>query len=227
MTFPYAGMAQHDSSIDIIGSVDYGYRYLKTSNSDQQYQDIINTVNEIEIGSVNWRAGFNYNHQLARSFYIKSGLRFAQTGYKTKRRNLVWPDGMTVNESQLFFDYLFIEIPIVGRWEFNQKKLSPFVELGVAPSIFLTYKTTSVLNDTKTTTFHDEYNGASFNPIHIVGIFSFGVQYAINDRYKIFAQPSFRFHLSPTTSSTIIKEQLYNYGLEFGVRRVFGQAASE
>ena len=158
---------------------------------------------------------------------MKSGVRLASVGYKDKKLNDVrWPseigpegyvnDPTLPNEMQVFTDYWFIEIPLAVRYEFSSPKLSPFIELGISPSYYLTTRTKT---ETELYTNVDSNRGfnSDFSNVHMVGVASVGVNYNINSKFQFFGQATFRRHFTRLVEAPV-SEHLYNYGTEFGVR---------
>ena len=118
----------------------------------------------------------------------------------------------------MFFNYKFLEIPLVARWEFNGNKLKPFIEFGISPTFYLN---TKVIQETdidrkKIDTANNAEGIALF---HLVGLVSCGVNYVLTENIQLFGQPIFRSHLSPLVHNVRVKEYLYNTGLEIGIRK--------
>jgi hypothetical protein len=210
--------------------IEYSFRNLSTSSSDNSIIEIFESREEQETGKLNWRAGFNYNKKLAKKLYLKSGLRLASVGYKDeKRTGLTWPsehDGMggwtpdpnLYHESQLVHDYWFIELPIAGRFEFSDKKFSPFIEIGVSPSMYLTTRVSSI-TDIGTDNSFEKNELSTFNKMHLVGNFSIGFNYLLTEQLQFFGQPIIRYHLTKLYDDALIESHLFNYGMEVGIRR--------
>lgn len=229
MSIPFVGLAQMKHSVDLIGGVDYSYRHLSTSSEDATVIGIFDNRNNKESGKSNWRIGANYNLGLTEKIFLRTGLRLSSVGYKgEKRTDLRWPDETNVfgewvpdpnlpREVQIIYDYWFIDIPIVGRFEISEQSLSPFVELGMSPSIYVTRRTQSI-TDLGTDTNFQKGNVHNFNRLHLVGFASAGLNYSITDTYQLFGQAAFRYHLTKMVDAPI-SEYLFNYGIEFGIRR--------
>lgn len=227
LLFPVICSAQVKSTIDFIFGVEHSNRVLKT-DSDEYFMNIIMDSRKGESGKINFRVGFNYNQPLANKVYLKSGIRLASVGYKgEKKTGLIFPseidptsgvqnDPNLPNEIQFFYDYWFIEIPIIGRYEFNNKKFSPFIEAGISPNIYITSKTKSITDINSSTNFSDQTN-SSFNRLNFSANISFGVNYHLSPKWIMFGQPIFRYHFTKLVDAPI-KEYLYNFGIEFGAR---------
>ncbi|HRD80612.1 MAG TPA: hypothetical protein PLL53_07630 [Saprospiraceae bacterium] len=226
---PISVFGQINQSIDFVGGIEYSFRHLTTSSQDIFVRRVLDDREAQEIGKLNWRVGFNYNRKISNNIFFKTGLRFASIGYKGEKiTGISWGsehDGMggwildpsLPHEFQLVYDYWFTEIPMAGRFEINRKKLSPFFELGVAPSMYLTSRKKTVTDIGKES---EVPNGdiQNFNRFHIVGFISFGLNYSLNDQFQLFGQPVFRYHFTPLADAPI-SEYLLNYGIEIGIRR--------
>ena len=229
LIIPILGFGQINQTIDFISGIEYSYRNLTTSSEEGIAVGMMENRDDKETGKINWRLGFNYNLRLSNKIFLKTGLRLASVGYKgEKKTGLRWgsehdgmggwiPDPNLPHEIQLVHDYWFTEIPIAGRIEINKKKLSPFFELGVSPSIYMTTRTKTI-TDIGTDSEFQNGDVHNFNKLHVVGFLSFGMNYSLNDKFQIFGQPVFRYHLTKLADAPI-GEYLFNYGLEIGIRK--------
>lgn len=227
---PFLVFSQINLSVDLVTGIEYSYRSLRTSRVDPIVISILDGRN-VETGKSNWRFGLNYNKRISAKFFLKTGLRLASIGYKGEKKiGLRWgseitsmgwiPDPSLAHEIQLIHDYLFIELPIVGRYEFKGKKLSPFIELGVAPSYYLTTRTKKITDIGNESTFQKS-PAPHFNSLQVVGLFSMGINYNLNENIQLFGQPIIRYHFSKLIEAPI-EEHLYNFGIELGLRKKLG-----
>ena len=121
------------------------------------------------------------------------------------------------HEIQLTHNYWFLEIPLALRFEFTNKKFSPFIESGISPSVYLTTRTTSV-TDIGTDVTYQKNGTSDFTSMHLVGMVSIGTNFTVNEKFQLFGQATYRYHLTKLADAPI-EEHLYNYGIEIGVRR--------
>lgn len=224
---PTVGFAQFQSSIDFIGSIDYSYRALSTSTTIPVIISTFEKRERTETGKLNWRVGFNYNQKIAERLYLKSGVRLASVGFKgEKKTDLIWgsehdgmggfiPDPNAPKEFQSIPDFWFLELPLIGRYEFASQKVIPFLEIGLSPTIYLKTRN-KVITDIDETII--SYKSNSFNNLQLVGNVSFGLNYNLNEQLQLFGQPIFRYHFTKS-ENTPIEERLFSGGLEIGVRR--------
>jgi len=228
LILPILGFSQINQSIDFVSGLDYSFRQLSNSSEDPIIELVKKNRDELEIGKLNWRIGFNYNNKLSSKIFLRTGIRLASVGYKTKKIGLRFGsqhDGMggftpsndpsLTSEIRLVTDYWFIEMPVAGRYEISQKKIAPFIEFGISPSIYLTTKNKSKTNLSSNSEFDKEDIIKNF---HVVGFISFGINYSLNEKFQFFGQPVFRYHFKEL-ADTPISERLFNCGIEIGVRR--------
>ena len=227
MLTPVLSFCQFNSSIDLAGGLDYSYRHLSTSETDEIYRTIFE-IRQQEQAKTGVRFGFNYNKRLAKNLVFKTGLRYASKGYKSEKKGglryeseyatgVYVLDPSLVHEYQYVYNYWFLELPLAVRFELSKKKFSPYIETGLSPSLYLTNNVTRKTNVGSQTMF----NGTAekdFNKIHLAGFLAVGANYTIKDKLQFFAQPNFTYHLTQLRNSSI-HEYLYNFGIEIGVRR--------
>jgi len=209
--FPIILSSQINSSIDFIAGIDYNFRTLNTNDDSETVAKIMNYRKD-ETGRLNWRIGLNYNKKLTTKIFLKSGLRLASVGYAMfDSKNSNW---LEIHSTS---DYWYLEIPITGRYEFSNKKLSFFFELGLAPNIYLTTFDKAKTDLDKELKFRRNRN-SYFNNLQFVSIVSAGLNYNLTDQLQLFGQPIFRYHLTKLYDAPI-EEHLNSYGLEFGIRK--------
>ena len=228
LIIPTITFGQMNSSFDFIFGIENSYRILKSSSEEPIVQGILVDRDNRELKKSNWRVGFNYNKRLSNNFVLKTGIRLASVGYKDeKKTDLRWPSEIGPNgymfdpslphELQLIRDYWFLEIPVAARFEITKKKFSPFLEFGVSPTVYISTRTKQITDiDTKVT--YQRGGTSDYNNVHLVGFASLGVNYSLNDKFQLFGQGIYRYHLTKLIDAPI-EENLYNYGVEVGVRR--------
>ncbi len=224
---PFLAKAQTSQTFDIVTGLDYSYRTL-TSPFSLFELEAINDLNEIETPQLDYRIGFNYNRLLAKNFHFKTGVRFARFGYRTDTGNFQFPnqhDGMggfagnTSNENpKIGYDFYFVELPIVARYELKKEKFVPFFEMGVAPQ-FLVNSNASFRITTNMIFNQESFIYRNFN---VLSIASVGMNYKFREQVQLFAQASFRYQLRSLVQGNF-NEYLYNGGLEFGIRKTIGK----
>jgi len=226
---PLLLFSQNNQSIDMMGSVGHSYRHLSTTSQDDFIIKIMERRDDEETGRIAYSFGINYNKNLSNNTYIRTGIQFSSLAYKSaKKTNLIWSgefedvgsvieDPSLPKEIQFFRNFLFIDIPVAGRFEFNTKKLSPFVELGISPSVYITTQT-KVETDIDTRIEFVDGTNYIFKRINFNGFVSLGLQYAVSDTYRLFVQALSKYYITPFTNAPI-NERLFKNNIQFGIRR--------
>jgi hypothetical protein len=232
--------AQSNSSVGFIGGIDYTYRHIGGADSQSA---IFKEVRNSEKGNINWRFGVELNEIIKSTLVLKTGARLMSLGYhkdiNVNFGDLRWglqhdgnggyyglSSGGDLSSGENSYDftvsnnYWFIELPLVVRYEFSDKKFTPYAEAGVAPAYYLLDRNivTSDGEREVTTTTPRESN-SPVQRIQLEGILAFGFNYNIKESIQLFGQPTFRYHLTKMWD-TDLKEHLWSAGLEIGVRKL-------
>lgn len=221
---PFILIAQNQSSFDIMAGPTLGYRTLSTSSSDEIVQMIIDSRNERELTNISFTVGVNYNQSISKKWYLRSGVRFSRINYFTAIEDGMWPSqhdgagGFNPNlpgeevPDKIKYNHSFIDVAILARRNFSEKKWAPFVELGVAPNFLLNADEVAF--------------PFAANKIQVAAIISGGIQYTPNSNFQFFAQPAWRFHVVKVVKDVPISERLLGVSLELGVRKFLGGVAN-
>lgn len=221
-------MAQSNSKIELLGSLDYTYRHHSNSG-------IVQSVNSSEKGKLNYHFQFSYQQKLKERLWLKLGLGLASTGYKSKVSDFMFgsqhngqggfdpllSSGETI---QTKYTYQFLSIPIALRFDFSQKKLKPFVEIGLNTNYYLQSITSFFVSGDKSDVRKERET--QINQIQLAPTLGFGFSYEINEKLEIVAQPNFTYHLTQTyeesadlsLSNGLVKEHQWSGGLAMGIR---------
>jgi hypothetical protein len=227
LIFIFPSILWSQSKLDFSGSLDYSYRNFGNSG-------IVQSVRSEEIPKLNFHFDINYNQQLKQKFWLKIGLGFASMGHKTKNEEILgggidgqggfdpfFPTGEFIQTKNT---YHFLAIPIALRYEFSQKRIKPFVEVGLTTKYYLQSIIRFFNNGDRVDSTKERKN--EINQIQIAPTLSFGFSYEINEKWEFVAQPNFTYHLTPTykesadlsLSNGLIKEHQWSGGLAMGIR---------
>ena len=223
---PFISFGQINQSIDFIGGLDYSYRNLSGGSDNPLESNLIENLANEEHGKLNWRFGTNYNKRLNKKVFLKTGFRIAREGFKARtdisRRlgrkitdDMIFPEGF--HKEIYGYNFWFLEFPIAARFEINKKKLSPFFELGLAPSYYV-FSQTRFSTEFGNKSHYFRENNSDFNAFHLLAFASFGYNYSLNENLQLFGQTVFRYHLTSSRAGPV-KERLFTAGLELGVRK--------
>jgi hypothetical protein len=213
---PLILLAQSKSSVSGLIGLEYSNRILK------------NPAFSGETGKANYRFGFNYNRKIAEKTWLEGGLRFSSIGYNGEKKTgltygsefnpttgVFTPDPTLPHQIQFIYDYLFLEVPIGIRRELTQNKMKTYFAVGISPNVYLKTKIKTITELGTENKAGDPYGIQKMTFSANIG---FGFEYIVNEQYQAFAQPSFRYHFTSIGKGPI-KEYLYNFGLEIGVRK--------
>ncbi|MBK8601905.1 MAG: outer membrane beta-barrel protein [Saprospiraceae bacterium] len=223
-----SAFGQFSSSLDCVGAMNIGYRYINPHKSDVP-SGFVDIRNKEQVG-LRADFGLNFNKKFGSKLYFKTGLRMANKGYNSYKLNtLKWgldgkdgvyhpdfPTGGTEDKSSQFkYHYFFLEMPVMIRYEFIQKsKISIYMEAGSAVSYYL--QSVTVHNyGTDRKVFKE--NEQSINDFQISAILGVGLNYQLNNKTQLFLQPTFNYQLTDLVSAPV-NEHLYSAGLELGCR---------
>lgn len=214
---PLLSYGQFHTSIDLVSSIDYNREAIGFLNLDENTNFDI-AINQAEY---NHRFGVNFNARIFDDLLFKTGLRFAEVGFSSQKS---FDDIYNVSMFGIFnplfiisYQYRFIEIPLVFRYEIGKKKLQFYVEAGFSPHFYLnSQEVVDFELDTRTTTFDD-----SVKRTNIAFVFAVGVNYKISKYLQMFIQPTIRNfkNNSRIIFGILLNDRPVSYGLEIGVRR--------
>lgn len=206
---PLCLSAQIKPSMDIIAGVEYSHLSINRSG-DAGGPIFTLGINDYYSGALGWRLGVNANLLIGESMFFKMGLRYVNDKFKTN-------ENFGLN-SQVF-TFSFLELPFAFRYQYDKKTFTPFVEFGINANYHLIsfWKDDTGLK----TPFEGDVKG-----LNLVLAISVGANYSLNDQFDLFVQPVFRYHLTPIVTDFFVftpdeVANLYNFGLELGLRRVF------
>lgn len=213
------------STLDLVGGVDYAYRILQGPDS---LQAVLDSRDAGESPRLTGRFGINYAIRLTPRTWLKTGLRYVEMGYRYHNDDLRFgidpttgsttdPSGIT--DITIRYKYQFISVPLAVRHQFSDKKLSPYLELGVAPQWLRDAYTTFGTNISDPVRMDDDPN-FDYTKFHVSGFLAAGLNYQLSAQWQGFIQPTLRYHFTGSTIDTPIEEHLYSIGLELGLRRM-------
>ena len=121
-----SAFGQFSSSLDCVGAMNIGYRYINPHKSDVP-SGFVDIRNKEQVG-LRADFGLNFNKKFGSKLYFKTGLRMANKGYNSYKLNtLKWgldgkdgvyhpdfPTGGTEDKSSQFkYHYFFLEMPVM------------------------------------------------------------------------------------------------------------------
>lgn len=176
----------------------------------------------------NTHFAINYHQNLKENVWLKIGVGFTSSGYQqntvgSEIRYGSQHDGeggfnasLPFVEINIKYDHHFLEIPVALRFDFSDKKLTPFIEIGVSTMYYL--QTVSILESKDISKSVDRNRSNQINQIQIAPTFAFGCSYSLNEKWTVFVQPNIRYHLTKMVDTPATGEHQWGTGLGLGLR---------
>lgn len=176
----------------------------------------------------NTHFGVNYYQNLKGNTWLKIGLGVTSTGYQegTTRSGIRYGsqhDGeggfnpnLPFEEINIKYDHYFLELPVALRFDFSNKKLAPFIEIGISTMYYL--QTVSVLETQNISKSVDRNRSNQINQIQFAPTFTFGCRYNLNEKWTVSVQPNIRYHLTKMVDTPSTGEHQWGIGLGLGLQ---------
>jgi Outer membrane protein beta-barrel domain len=201
--------------IGITYSPDYSYRKLKSDASGKLIADMRDTM---EIGKYGFTTGVNIVYLITKKISIASGLLLSDKGERTKKYALGnAASGVLPVNNRFIYHYMYLDIPIKANYYILTGKLKLFVTAGMSANIFLTQKTTSILDynsrssEKKTSTVESD-----FSKINLAYTAGLGIDYPISTKMNFKLEPVYRRSITSVINAPV-KSYLYSVGLNVGL----------
>lgn len=210
-----------DISIGFTFSPDYCYRTLKADASSVSAKWIVDSRDTFEIPKFGYTTGLYVALRFNKRISLETGLLYSNKGEKTKRlSNLhaIEPDSTLPIAISFIYGYIYIDIPIkFNYYVLVHKKAKLFVMAGISPNIFLTQKTTSILeykDGQKNTS--NSWHQQDYAIIDLTIIAGLGFSYDLTNKIYFSLEPTYRRSIIPINDGGIIS-YLYSIGLTTGL----------
>ena len=221
---------QPNRSFELVTGLDYSYR---THLQDIGAGSIFDGV---EKGIWTPRVGIGYQHRITERVWLYAGVRWRGSGTRTVWTDLTFPSDYDTLTQTFIPDPTrgayrirtadrYLEIPFTVRWQLGDapRSLRPYITAGGAVLAYVNTKQRAGFEgDERVETFR--IDSENFRRQQIAAVIGFGVDYTPSGKYHWFAQPTFRFHLTPEAKGVnepAFRRHLWSLGLEVGARRVF------
>ena len=230
--------AQGNSSIDLSVGSGYSFRSLSDPTSSTVSAPLFQSRNENEESRQNWNITIAYNRALSKNLFFKTGLKYnSYTYYTLKLTGLQWPtqhDGMggfdptsALEANDLYYSdaHRFIGIPLFFRYQLNNRKLHPFVELGTSFNYYLTTTTTREGGVNNELNSSESSHRDDYTSLNLFGHISLGANYNCTESIQVYGQVACSRQLNSLTD-TPFREHLYDYSIQLGIRKAIGSPQS-
>jgi hypothetical protein len=187
-----------------------------------------------DLPSLNFRIGVHYNQRLSSNWYLRTGIRWADLGYKIQP----WSSNLLIVESdraglswveigvpypvadELEFHYQFLELPLLIKRQFGEKKLGFFIEAGGAFQYQVGMVPVSIFGEERVRGEVQDYS--FYRDFHGMLQAGFGLQYRPSGRWHYFLQTNGQYQIPGVYLDTPIQYRLWQVGVECGVRYLLG-----
>ncbi len=202
-------------------SPDYSFRTLKNENGSPSTDLVIKNRNNIEISKFGYTTGLNLNFNCSDRLAFQTGLQYSNKGYQTKTGDLVYetPDPQAPNRAKFTYVYQYIGIPLTMKFSIGKGKARFVTGIGIMNNFLVNAKQIIALqyasgkSENKSQSTTSRYQRMDISPmIHV------GIDYQVNDRTHLLAEPTFRYGILKTMDA-VVGEHLWSGGVNVGVFR--------
>jgi opacity protein-like surface antigen len=201
-------------------SADIGYRLLKYDRADSHYNGYRNDNEKPNFG---YTSGLNIKYNISKKIGFEIGAQYSKKGYTTKKETLLWdyafPSSDLVNENGLFpnkfkqnFNYHYIDIPLRVIFSSDASKVQFITSIGITTNLLIKANSPNIYYYKDGSIKRQVHNKDNYKKINITPTISAGIAYQLSDKLKLNIEPTYRFGLLKTSSSTI-NEYLWSVGL--------------
>lgn len=215
---PFLSFSQ--SQLDVFGSADL-------TNCNYGWDSFSGSVRNSKKARFNTHFGVNYYQNIKEVLWFKVGLGFVSTGFRedgvSELRYGSQHDGQggfnpnaPAQEISWKTNHHFLEVPIGLRLDFSGKKITPFLEFGISTMYYL--QTVSVREGFNEPRSVDRFRANSINQIQFAPVFALGANYKLNEKWSVYAQPNFHYHLTKMAKEPSIGVHQWGIGVGVGAR---------
>jgi hypothetical protein len=208
-------------SLGLTFSPDYCYRTLKPDKTKMS-ELIANERDSFEIPRFGYTTGINFAYMINKRFTLETGLLFSDKGEKAKNDTLIWNTSSGTTDPSLpirmsfIYHYFYVDIPIKINFNLLTKRAKLYITAGISPNIYITQKTTSILeyDDGHTTKNSTTSRNLTFINLAVIG--GLGFSYDLTEHLYFKIEPTYRRSITSIISAPI-KGYLYSIGLNTGI----------
>ena len=200
-------------------SPDYNFRTLKNRNGESSADFTIKNRNDIETARFGYTTGINVGIFASQWVGFETGIQYSDKGYKTKNQDLVYfpPSPSSPTKAHFIYAYQYIGIPFKAKFYFGKGNVRFLSSIGLMTNFLLNVKQTTIVEYSNGKTEKNTQSiTSSFKKVDISPIVSIGIDYKLNKKFHLLAEPTFRYGVIDTKSSPV-KENLWNAGLNIGI----------
>jgi hypothetical protein len=199
-------------------SPDYSFRTLKNNDGSPSSDLVIKSRNGYEVAKTGYTTGLHVCFNLSQLTGLETGIQFSNNGYKTKTQDLTYfpPSPGSPTKSKTSYAYQYIGIPLKAKFSFGKSKVCFVTGLGFTTSILLAVKQHTRFEYADGRTEKKTQSAtAGFKKVNILPMISVGIDYKLNNKIHMLAEPTCRYGVVKT-KDTPVTENLWNAGLNIG-----------
>lgn len=208
-------------------SPDYCFRTLNNNGGNAMASTVFDLRNKSEEYKIGYTAGLNACYNFSKRFGIELGVQYSNKGYTYHMSDLSFGDligsgtgivystttGQVPVEAKYRYNFIYLDVPARAIFHLGAKKIRFVASVGVTTNILLKATLTSVSEyedgNTKRETYDQEYD---FKSLNISPTISAGLDYSINNKLNLRAEPTFRYGLLAIIDAPITA-YLWNAGM--------------
>lgn len=209
-------------SVGIHFSPNYCYRKIHSTRTNADMRQLIYHYNSTEIASAGYNTGINLRYKFHNSFYYESGLTYSHYSFQTKPYPITSysnPDGDNT-KIRFIYHFKYLEIPLRVIYIGSSAKNNFSFSCGIINQFGIEqYNIERIEKDNKVLESNRSKNGYDFNPnlYNISAMISAGYIFRKSKKISIHIEPSYRHQLLTYNKGSILKENLFNLGVQIGV----------
>ena len=209
-------------SIGFNFSPDYSFRTIKNNDGSPSSNLVIKNRNDIEVAKFGYTTGLTVCFNFSKLVGIETGIQFSNKGYKTKNQDLIYfpPSPGSPTKAKTRESYQYIGIPIKAKLSFGKSKVRFLSSIGFMTSFLLNVKHTINLEYSNGNSEKETQSTTSgFKNVDISPMLSVGIDYKLNNKIHLLAEPTFRYGVL-ITRDVPVTENLWSAGLNIGINYV-------
>jgi len=199
-------------------SPDYSSRTLKNNDGSPSSDLVIKSRKDNEVAKFGYTTGLNVCFNFSQLLGFETGIQFSNKGFKTKSQDLTYfpPDPSLPTKAKTVYAYQYIGIPLKAKFSFGKSKVRFVSSVGFMTNFLLNVKQTSNYEYANGKTEKKSQSSKSgFKTVDISPMISVGIDYKLNNKIHLLAEPTFRYGVV-TTKDAPVTETLWNAGLNVG-----------
>ncbi|MEO8587761.1 MAG: outer membrane beta-barrel protein [Flavobacteriales bacterium] len=214
--------------IGLYGSVDHCYRELLVREQGEQLDLVVDLRDDHELPRTSFAIGFEVAYGIGQHWFIESGLRYADLGWKTEEFNSFHATDPVTNDPAIpasvrYIDsFKYLGIPLIVRFRPGRHRLQFAPAMGFVFDAMVQHRYTSVKEWPDGNVTHETLSegDVEYNTLSISAYIDLGVIYRINDHIAVRLAPTGRYQLTELVDAPITAH-LWSVGLLAGVRYHF------